>query len=98
MKYILTDQSDAIIAISDTLSYQENGNLVINNGTLAIPPFMVKEKYSYEGEIPNNIVPYKYKYIENEGFIRNENYIENYPIEERLTSIEEVINMLLLKQ
>lgn len=39
--YILKNDADEIIAISDTLAYQSNGNPLINEGKLAIASILV---------------------------------------------------------
>lgn len=39
--YIIKDKTNEIIAISDTLDYQENGNPLIDNGARAIAEILV---------------------------------------------------------
>lgn len=95
MKYILVNHKDIIIYISDTLNFQENGNYLIDNDTLAITPDMVKNAYPYQDSISSEIIPYKYCYSEKKGFYKNIEYKRIYSIEERIEAIEDTINMLL---
>lgn len=75
MKYIVTGENDVIIHISDTIGYQENGNVLVDNGNLAIAKLLVKEVYEVE-DIEENITAMKYCYTNEDGFYKNENYIE----------------------
>lgn len=71
--YIFTDNEDVIFHISETLDYQSNGNYLVDNGKLAIPPVLVKEMFEIE-EAPEEIETYKYCYTEEQAFYENENY------------------------
>lgn len=73
--YIITDSSDVIIHISETIDHQENGNILVDNNTLAIAKPLVKEVYEIE-EISENIEESKYCYTEEQGFYENTNYKE----------------------
>lgn len=74
--YIITNENNEIINFSETIDYQENGNLLIDNGT-AIAKAQTEKIGSYEvEEIPENIVEVKYCYTQEDGFYENENYKE----------------------
>lgn len=93
--YILTDKDNVIINISGTLDYQSNGNPLINEGKLAIAKILVNKIYEVK-EIPNNVSEARYCYTEEKGFYKNENYREYYSEEERISALEDMVNMLLL--
>lgn len=88
MKYVITDKDNVIIALSETIGYEENGNVLINNGTSAIAASLVKEVYEVN-DVPENITGAKYCYAPNDGFYENPNYVEPpKPVEERLDILE----------
>lgn len=80
MKYVITDKNNIIIDISDTIGYQENGNVLVDNETLAIAKPLVKEVFEVES-INEVITENKYCYTEEKGFYLNENYKEPEPTE-----------------
>lgn len=94
MKYVITDKDDVVIHISETIGYQENGNVLVDNGELAIAKPLVKEVYEVE-EIEENIVEAKYCYTKEKGFYKNENYREYFSEEQRISALEDTVNMLL---
>lgn len=94
MKYIFVNENDEIFHISETKDYQENGNVLVDDGKLAIPPSLIKEIYELE-EIPNGIEVAKYCYTEEKGFYKNENYREYFSEEERISALEDAVNSLL---
>ena len=57
--YIITNKDDVIFYISETLDYQENGNLLVDNGSLAIAKGLEKGVFEV-AEIPENIEIQKY--------------------------------------
>ena len=71
--YIFTNKEDVIFHISETLDYQKNGNYLVDDGKLAIPPVLVKEMFEVS-EIPEKIKTYKHCYTKEKGFYENENY------------------------
>lgn len=71
--YIFTNENDVIFHISETLDYQSNGNYLVDNGKLAIPPVLVKEMFEIN-EIPAEVEAYKYCYTKEKGFYENEKY------------------------
>lgn len=92
--YIITDKDNVIINISKTIGYQSNGNILVNDGTLAIAKLLVNKVYEVD-EVPEEIEEAKYCYTEEKGFYKNENYKEYYSNEERISSLEDVVNTLL---
>lgn len=92
--YIVTDNENKIIAISETIGYQSNGNVLVDNGNLAIAQILVKEVIEVD-EIPTNVVENKYCYTAEKGFYKNENYQEYYTNEDRISALEDTVNMLL---
>ena len=48
MKYILVDENNIIVHISETLDYQSNGNYLVDNGKLAIVKQLVANVYEVE--------------------------------------------------
>ena len=73
--YILTDKNDVVFYMSETLSHQSNGNLLVDNGNLAIAKYLVKDVFEVE-EIPTEVEVQKYCYTAEKGFYKNENYKE----------------------
>ena len=78
MKYVLVDNQDVVMHISDTINYQENGNVLVDNDSLAYAKILVKKVHEVE-EVPSEAVPYKYCYTEEDGFTANPNYVEPEP-------------------
>lgn len=73
--FILTNKNDVVFHISETKSYQKNGNVLVDNDTLAIPPILIKEIFEVS-EIPMEVEVQKYCYTAEKGFCKNENYRE----------------------
>lgn len=96
MKYIITDENNVIIHISDTIGYQENGNVLVDNDTLAIAKPLVKGVFEIEN-IEEGIVEAKYCYTKEEGFYNNENYREPEPTDtQKILELQEQITNLQL--
>ena len=82
MKYIITNKDNEIIHISDTIGYQENGNILVDNGSLAIAKAPNEKMGVYEVEdVAEGICERKYCYTEEQGFYKNPNYREPEPTE-----------------
>lgn len=94
MKYIITDKENVIMHISETIGYQENGNVLVDNDTLAIAKPLVNKVYELES-LDDGVVPSKYCYTEEEGFYKNTNYQEYISIEDRVSALEDMMNMQL---
>lgn len=91
--YVLTDNEDVIIYISETIGYQKNGNPLVDNGTLAIASSIVKS-VSDDITIPDGVEPYKYLYKDG-AFTENPNYVEPEPsVEEQLAEAQEALRIL----
>jgi hypothetical protein len=88
--YIITDENNIIIHISETIGYQENGNVLVDNETLAIAKPLVKEVYEVES-IDDGIEEAKYCYTEEKGFYKNPDYREYFSEEDRISANEDYI-------
>lgn len=94
--YIITDKENVIIHTSETIGYQENGNILLNNGELAIAKAPNEKIGVYEVEtIEEGVTPAKYCYTEEKGFYKNENYREYYSQEDRISALEDTVNIIL---
>lgn len=93
--YILTDKQNSIIAISKTLNYQNNGNPLVYNNTLAITSALVANIYEKNENIDEKYNSFKYCYTEEKGFYENPNWKPFYPIEERVSALEDAVNAIL---
>ncbi len=98
MKYIITNKDNEIIHISDTIGYQENGNILVDNGSLAIAKAPNEKMGVYEVEdVAEGICERKYCYTEEQGFYKNPNYREPEPTEtEKIVKLQEQITDLQL--
>lgn len=95
MKYIITDNRDVIIHISGTIGYQENGNVLVDNATLAIAKPLVKEVYEVEN-IGEGVCESKYCYTEERGFYKNKDYQEPIDPNAEMEALKEQITDLQL--
>lgn len=68
--YILTNNEHKIIYISETIGYQENGNALVDNGTLAIATPLFDHVYE-NVEVPEKVAAEMWCY-DGEQFYRNE--------------------------
>lgn len=95
MKYIITANKDVVIHISDTIGYQENGNVLVDNDTLAIAKPLVKVVHEVD-TVDEGICEQKYCYTEADGFYVNPNYVE--PVDEKaeMEQLKEQITELQL--
>ena len=94
--YILTDKYNHVITISKTLDYQNNGNYLVKDGTLAIVPSLVTNIYEKNEGIDEKYDSSKYCYTEEKGFYINPDWKPYYSIEERVTALEDAVNSLLI--
>lgn len=91
MKFVLTNKDNEIIEISNTYELdEEHRNInVDNNRAIAYAPNEKINVFEVE-EIPEEVEIAKYCYTEEQGFYKNENYVEpEEPIEARLKLMEE---------
>lgn len=94
--FIITDKNNVIMHISATKNIQEGtGYLLVDNDTLAIPTQLYKEVYEIE-TMPENIEPQKYCYTEKDGFYKNPDYKEYYSLEDRMITMEQMMNEMIL--
>lgn len=82
MAYVVLGRNSEVLAISDTINHQENGNVLINNDSIAIAEDLVKECVLVD-TIPENIQVLKYCYNAELGFLLNPNWIE--PVDDMTT-------------
>lgn len=92
MKYVLTNKNNEIIEISNTYELDEkHRNINVDNHAIAYAPDEKINVYEVE-EIPGEVEIAKYCYTEEQGFYKNENYVEpEEPVEKRLKLVEERI-------
>ena len=96
--FIITDKNNVISEIKKTMILKNNGNYLFNegiDGELVIPSKFINKIYEVE-KIPENISEAKYCYTEEKGFYKNENYREYYSEEDRISALEDMVNMILL--
>ena len=94
--YILTDKENVIQHITETLERQEGNNYyLIKNRSIAIPPEFIKEVNEVDS-LDEGIEEQKYCYTKHDGFYKNENYVEYYSDEDRISALEDMVNMILL--
>lgn len=85
--------SDVIVDVSETCSYNDAGQPVIHNGGLIIG-FPVQEHEVTA--VPNEVVPGKYCYNVDNGFYENPDYVEPPKTpEERIAELESIVRALL---
>ena len=92
--YVLTGEKDVVICISETLNYQDNGNPLVHNDTLAIAEILVKHTYE-DVEIPEKVCESKYCYTPEQGFYKNPDWREYVSNEQRIAALEDAVNSLL---
>ena len=88
--FILTNKENEIIEISNTYELdEEHRNINVDSHAIAYAPDEKINVFEVE-EIPENIEIAKYCYTKEQGFYKNENYVEpEEPVEKRLKLIEE---------
>ena len=95
-KYVLTNKENVIIAISNKYeNNEETRNIVLDDYNIAYAPDEVIN--AYQVEVPDEVEEQKYCYTEDDGFYKNENYVEP-PLseEQRLINAEKTITELEL--
>ena len=90
--YVITDKTGVIIKLSKTLDYQENGNPLVDNGSLAIAAILVGE-ISGDIKIPDGVNAYTHTWIDGK-FAKNLDYappepvVDNAALADQLTDIQ----------
>lgn len=94
--YILTNKDNTIIHISETIRYEENGNILVDGGSLAIAVAPNEQINVYEVEtVDEGIAENQYCYTEEKGFYKNENYKEPEPTDtQKIRDLQEQITDL----
>lgn len=97
--YVILDNENVIIAISESVIYEDNENVVINNGSLAIPKILYK-KIVEVSELPSTVSPQRYCYTEQKGFYINKNFLEQkdllFELNEKVKEQEQAIMELTI--
>lgn len=94
MKYIITSKQDKRITdISETIGYETNGNIILDNGT-QIACFREVEVHEVES-IPEGVCAEKYCYTEEDGFYLNEDYQVYISDDDRISALEDAVNSIL---
>ena len=73
-KYLLLDSENVILHISTTIDYQENGNPLVDGGTLAYAEALVVQVIEVD-HVPEEVSAHQYCYVDGE-FVLNPNWIE----------------------
>lgn len=93
MTTILTREDNVIIHMTTGTVIEENGMYVSVDEQTKIPQKIAAHKYEVE-IVPEEVAPIKYCYAEG-AFLLNPNYKEFYSNAERISALEDVVNMLL---
>lgn len=93
MTTILTREDNVIIHMTTGMVIEEDGMYISVDEQLKIPQKIAAHKYEVE-IVPEEVAPIKYCYI-NDTFSKNPNYKEIYSSEDRISALEDVVNMLL---
>lgn len=93
MTTILTREDNVIIHITTGTIIEEDGMYISVDEQLKIPQKIAAHKYEVE-IVPEEVAPIKYCYV-NDTFSKNPNYKEIYSSEDRISALEDVVNMLL---
>ena len=93
--FVITDHNDVIIKITDSVDFQDNGNALVDNGSLAIAKYLIKEIYEVS-EVGENVKESMWCYTDDQGFYKNEDYTESITTDQELEIIKEQITNLEL--
>lgn len=89
--YIFINTTDnAIMMISETLSYQDNGNYIIKNGSMVLPKSNNTLMVEVDSLPENFDERGKYCYTEDKGFYLNEEYMKVHLAEAKQNKIDEL--------
>lgn len=93
--FLITSKKDKRITdISETIGYETNGNIILDNGT-QIGCFREVDVHEVE-EIPEEVCTEKYCYTEADGFYVNENYVEPVNPNAEMEALQEQVTNLQL--
>lgn len=90
MSYLVLDNNEVILAISDTIAYQDNGNALIKNATVAIPPVLFKEVIEVT-TVDSGVEEMKYCYNVAKSFYVNPNYVAPVDPNAELTALKTAV-------
>ena len=93
--FILTNKNNEIIEMSNTYELdEEDRNIIVDNHAIAYAPDEKINVYEVE-EVSENVEIAKWCYTEEKGFYENENYVEYYSEEDRISALEDAVNTML---
>ena len=93
--YVITDHEGVILHLSETIGYQENGNVLVDHDTLAIAAPLVGG-VSADVEVPAGVGAQTHTYMGG-TFAENLGYVPPQPTEdERLSTLESIVDDLLI--
>lgn len=90
-KYLLLDHEDVILHISSTIGYQENGNPLVDAGTLAYAAALVAQVVEVD-DVPDEVSAHEYCHADG-VFTPNPNWIDPDTQSDTI-SVHEVIGIL----
>ncbi len=90
--FIITDKNNKIFHISETIGYETNGNIILDNGT-QIGCFREVEVHEVD-TIPNEVCTEKYCYTEADGFYENPNYVEPIDPNAEMEALKQQVSTL----
>lgn len=93
MATVITREDNVIIYVTNESVITDDDMIKPINSQIKIPKKIAKHIYEVES-IPENVKPIKYCYV-NDTFSENPNYKEVYSSEDRISALEDVVNMLL---
>jgi hypothetical protein len=89
MKYIILDDSQVVIYITNSVTHEQNGNILVDDDRITIcEPFF--DEVVELAEIPDYVKPVKYRYI-NDEFVTNPDWVEPETPE---TSAQEILDIM----
>ena len=93
--YIVTDKAGVILHLSQTIGYQDNGNVLVDNGSTAIAAALVGG-VSEDMDVPVGVAAGSHCYADG-AFAPNPAYMPPEPSqEERLSALESIVDDLLV--
>lgn len=94
--YIITNNNNVIIAISNTYRLdEEHRNIILDEYNIAYGPNEVMNAFEVQ-EVPSEVEVEKYCYTEAQGFYKNPDYKQYYSIEDRVEALEQMMNEMIL--
>lgn len=73
--FLLLDTDDVVLRVSPTIGYQENGNVLVDGGTLAYAAILVAQVVEVDA-VPDGVEAMRYCYTSEAGFYANVNWVD----------------------